>query len=117
LEETHVDVDKTNRFSIAGFDLLAYSLHAKYGRATYVPDNISDTHLGVQWVSVCYDVIRIGSYHVANIYKPPSQNWGTTNTLPVLPHPSLPVGDFNSYHPDWGFQEPDEDGEMLQDLA
>ena len=31
LEETHVDVDKTNHFSIAGFDLLAYSLHAKYG--------------------------------------------------------------------------------------
>ena len=29
LEETHVDVDKTNRFSIARFDLLAYSLHAK----------------------------------------------------------------------------------------
>ena len=24
LEETHVDVDKTNRFSIAGFDLLTY---------------------------------------------------------------------------------------------
>ena len=32
LEETHVNVDKTNRFSIAGFDLLAYSLHAKYGQ-------------------------------------------------------------------------------------
>jgi len=31
LEEIHVDVDKTNRFSIAGIDLLAYSLHAKYG--------------------------------------------------------------------------------------
>jgi len=44
LEETHVDVDKTNRFSIAGFDLLAYSLHIKYGRATYVRDNISDAH-------------------------------------------------------------------------
>ena len=31
LEETHVDVNKTNRFSITGFDLLAYSVHAKYG--------------------------------------------------------------------------------------
>ena len=81
LEETHVHVDKTNHFSIAGFDLLAYSLHA-----TYVRDNISDAHHVT--TSVCYDVIRIGSYHVANIYKPPSENWGTTNTLPVLPHPS-----------------------------
>ena len=64
LEETHVDVDKTNRFSIAGFDLLAYSLHAKYGRATYVRDNISDAHHVTS--SVCYDVIRIGSYHVGS---------------------------------------------------
>jgi len=62
LEETHVD--KTNRFSIAGFDLLAYSLHAKYGRATYVRDNISDAHHVTS--SVCYDVIRIGSYHVGS---------------------------------------------------
>ena len=60
LEETHVDVDKTNRFSIAGFDL-AYSLHTKYGRATYVRDNISDAHHVTS--SVCYDVIRIGYYY------------------------------------------------------
>jgi len=115
LEETHVDVDKTNRFSIAVFDLLAYSLHAKYGQATYVRDNIFDAHHVTS--SVCYDIVRIGSYHVANIYKPPSENWGTTNTLPVVPHPSLMVGDFSSHHPDWGYQEPDEDGKMLQDWA
>jgi len=30
LEETRVDVDKTNRFSIAGFDLLTYSLHVAH---------------------------------------------------------------------------------------
>ena len=77
--------------------------------------NISDAHHVAS--SVCYDIVRIGSYHVANIYKPPSQNWGTTNTLPVLPHPSLVVGDFNSHYPDWGYQKPDEDGEMLQDWA
>ena len=73
--------------------------------------------LTVNTSSVCYHVIRIGSYHVANIYKPPSETCGTTNTLPVLPHPSLLVGDFNSHphHPDWGYQEPDEDGKMLQD--
>jgi len=35
--------------------------------------------------------------------RPPSN---LVNTLPVLPHPSLLVGDFNSHHPDWGYQEP-----------
>jgi len=32
LEETHVDVDKTNRFSIAGFDLLALSRPLPFNR-------------------------------------------------------------------------------------
>ena len=36
LEETHVDIDAANRFSIDGFDLLSYALHPKHGRALYV---------------------------------------------------------------------------------
>jgi len=58
LEETHVDVDKTNRFSIAGFDLLTYSLHAKYGRATYIRDNISDAHHVILRIIIKIDATR-----------------------------------------------------------
>ena len=57
LEETHVDVDKTNRFSIAGFDLLTYSLHAKYGRATYIRD-ISDAHHVILRIIIKIDATR-----------------------------------------------------------
>ena len=35
LEQTHVNVDMSNRFHIAGFDIINYSLHAKHGPATY----------------------------------------------------------------------------------
>jgi len=32
-----------------------------------------------------------------------------------LPHPAVLVGDFNSHHPDWGYQEADLVGESLQE--
>ena len=35
----------------------------------------------------------------------------------VLPHPVVLVGDFNSHHPDWGYQDADLNGESLQEWA
>lgn len=42
LQETHVESDVANRFSIAGFDLVSHTLHPKHGRATYVRSDIAD---------------------------------------------------------------------------
>ncbi len=115
LQETHVNVDESSRFAISGFDVISYSLHAKHGRATYVRSDISDAAQVSS--SPCCDVIRVGGYHIANVYKPPTEHWSNTNQLPVLPHPAVLVGDFNSHHPDWGYQESDLNGESLQDWA
>ena len=115
LQETHVDGDLASRFSISGFDLVSYTLHAKYGRATYVRGNITEA-AHVLSTPFC-DVIRVGGYHVANVYKPPSESWDSTNVLPVLPHPAVFVGDFNSHHPDWGYQEADPNGDQLQNWS
>lgn len=112
LEETHVDGDTASRFSITGFDLVSYTLHAKHGRATYVRGNITEA-AHVLSTPFC-DVIRVGGYHIANVYKPPSESWDSTDVLPVLPHPAVLVGDFNSHHPDWGYQEANPDGDQLQ---
>jgi len=60
------------------------------------------------------DVIRFGGYHVTNVYKPPSERWDSTNVLAVLPYPAMFVGDFNSHHSNWGYQEADPDGDQLQ---
>ena len=103
LQETHVDGDIASRFTITGFDLVSYKLHAKHGRATYVRGNITEA---AHVVSTPFrDVIRVGGYHVANVYKPPSERWDSANVLPVLPHPSVFIGDFNSHHPDWGYKQ------------
>jgi len=45
------------------------------------------------------------------------EHWNNTNLPPVLPHPAVLVGDFNSHHPDWGYQEADLNGESLQEWA
>ena len=59
------------------------------------------------------DVIKVGSYSVANVYKPPSETWNITSPLPTLPHPAIYVGDFNSHHPHWGYDSADAEGENL----
>ena len=61
--------------------------------------------------------LPVGGYHIANIYKPPTEHWNNTNLPPFLPHPAVLVGDFNSHHPDWGYQEADMNGESLQEWA
>jgi len=55
-----------------------------------------------------------GRHHIANVYKPPTEHWNNTNLPPVLPHPAVLVGDFNSHHPDWGYHL---NGESLQEWA
>ena len=115
LQETHVDKDKASLFSIPGFDLVSYVLHPKHGRAMYVRGNISDV---AHVLSTCHcDVMRVGGFHVDYVYKPPSEGWEIGNILPILPHPAVFVGDFNSHHPDWGYADPDLEGEKLQNWA
>ena len=59
------------------------------------------------------DIVKVGSYSIANIYKPPSERWDPTNLLPTLPHPAIYVGDFNSHHTDWRYDNTDTEGENL----
>ena len=114
LQETHVENDLADRFTIPDFDLICYDLHAKHGRATYVRSNITDA-VSVQCTAHC-DVVRFGNVHIANVYKSPNEKWDR-GVLPVLPHPAVYVGDFNSHHAVWGYNTSNEDGELLLDWA
>jgi len=38
----------------------------------------------------------VGGYHIANVYKPPTEHWNNTSLSPVLPHPAVLVGDFKA---------------------
>ena len=115
LQETHVNDDKADRLNIQGFDIVNYALHSKHGRATYVRSDITEA---AHVVSTRHcDVVRVGGFHIANVYKPPSETWECPTPFPVLPHPTVLIGDFNSHHPDWGYSEPDSDGDQLQNWA
>jgi len=71
LQETHVNDDKFDCLIISGFDIISYTLHAKHGRAKYVRSDVTDdVHVSS---SPCCDVIRVGGYHIANVYKPPTE--------------------------------------------
>jgi len=52
-----------------------------------------------------------------NVYKPPSGSWDTSVSLPALSHPAIHVGDFNSHHPDWGYDSEDAEGVRLMEWA
>jgi len=110
LQETHVAVQTAGRYNIEGFDLISSTPDAKYGRATYArSESVEATSLSTS--SFC-DVIQVGGFKIANVYKPPSAHWGP-EMLPILEHPAIFTGDFNSHHTDWNYADSDEDGEML----
>ena len=63
------------------------------------------------------DVVETGGYNIANVYKPSTEPWEDTNPLPSLPHTAVYVGDFNSHLPDWGYDTPNNDSDMLLEWA
>ena len=115
LQETCIDSDVSSRFKINGFDLISYRLNDKHGRALYVKSNMTD--VSEQFSTTHCDVVKVGNYSTANVYKPPSEGWDVPNLLRPLPHPAIYVGDFNSHHPDWGYGSADTGGEQLIDWA
>lgn len=67
LQETHVNSLISNQFRISVFNLINYSLHEKYGKATYVRSNLADVETLLSISDYC-DIIRIHQFKMANIY-------------------------------------------------
>uniref|UniRef100_H3AFP2 Endonuclease/exonuclease/phosphatase domain-containing protein n=1 Tax=Latimeria chalumnae TaxID=7897 RepID=H3AFP2_LATCH len=107
-----VDSLSASCLNIEGYDLVSYSLHSKYGHATCVRPDLADMEPLPSNSDLC-DIVRVGHFRVANVYKPPSQPWPTPNILSKL----IYVGDFNSHHTTWGYRESDQNGVDLLDWA
>ncbi|XP_076823231.1 uncharacterized protein LOC143469422 [Clavelina lepadiformis] len=112
LQETHCT--SMDKLVITNFTLAGATLSRKHGLATFVHDQLSWTledqspaHSELEWL--CVDIT---GYKIINIYKPPPLRL-TPLTIPVFPHPSLYIGDFNSHHTDWGYKTTNNDGESL----
>src|SRR6218665_3989275 len=114
LQETHV-VDMTaGRYSIVSYDLLSVAPDAKYGRATYIRSTISDAAPIAS--DQFHDVVQVGDFMIANVYKPPSAGW-LSHLPPSLQHPAIYVGVFNSHHSDWVYRDMDDNGEQVAEWA
>lgn len=118
LQETHTanEMQLRTRGKIPGFKLVAHNNHEMYGLATYVRNNI--TNYAVVDCSSSDDIftvtIKINNLTIMNVYKPPNTKWPTP-PLPPLQHPTVIIGDFNSHHTCWGYQQSDLNGEAIVD--
>jgi len=87
LQETRIDIDCASHFSVSGFGLISYTLHTKHGCALYTRNDLVDVSPQLS-TSHC-DVVEIGGYNIANVYKPPSEPWEDsitweTSTVTIL---------------------------------
>lgn len=58
--------------------------------------------------------IEINDVTIVNVYKPPSAEF-QQSVLPRFENPSIVLGDFNSHHTLWGYDDIDQDGTNLVD--
>ena len=112
LQETHCT--NADKLAVPSFVLAGSTLSRKHGLATFVHERLNWTLVDqsqatseTEWL--CVDV---DGYKIVNVYKPPPTRLQTSD-LPVLPHPCLYAGDFNSPHVHWGYNTCSTDGEFL----
>ncbi|KAI5720173.1 hypothetical protein M8J77_002972 [Diaphorina citri] len=114
LQETHTENEQQleSRGSIPGYNMVGATYHKHYGIATYVRDSIENVSL----IKISTDndihkvIIQVGQITITNVYKPPQVRW-PPEVLQPYPHPSIYLGDFNSHHVIWKYQQNDDNGE------
>ena len=112
LQETHCT--SAQRLVLPDYQLAGFSLSRKHGLARFVLERLKWTFFDqspltseAEWL--CFGV---DGFKIVNVYKPPSIRLQVSD-LPVLPHPYLYAGDFNSQDVDWGYDANSVDGECL----
>lgn len=103
---------------IAEYTAIGATYHHAYGVATYVRNNIDHAHL----ISCSSDdnvhnvTVKIENIIIVNVYKPPVVPW-PNRVLPVIPHPTIYLADFDSQHEQWRYSDNNENGLKLADWA
>ncbi|XP_072390744.1 uncharacterized protein [Diabrotica undecimpunctata] len=90
-----------------------------YGTATYVHNSIQNAKMtdcscknNVSIVST-----EVNGVIIKNIYKPPLTKWPGDVIKAVDNQHTVYIGDFNSHHNKWGYENNDENGEKLLEWA
>ncbi|GFR91417.1 RNA-directed DNA polymerase from mobile element jockey-like [Elysia marginata] len=82
------------------------TIHNNFGIATYARDPGHVIGLGGSTESngTQRSCIKIGDTEVHSIYKAPTLNWDSP-PVQVVNCPAVVIGDFNSHHTEWRYQE------------
>lgn len=119
-QETHTEsTEELNaRCQIAGFDMIIAEHSRAHGIATYAQQGLADVNIVESSTAnnVYSSVVRVGGFHITNVYKSPQANWNDP-VLNIQPHPALYAGDFNSHHSEWGYTTNDLNGETVNTWA
>lgn len=120
VQETHVkdEADLASRGKVPGYEILGATYDLAYGTATYIRNTIENAvmidHSSINNIHVI--TAKIGEVTVTNVYKPPNTSW-PQHVLHQHTHPSVYVGDFNSHHQEWKYENNDANGEALINWA
>ena len=115
LQETHRGQDDI-RPRVPGMRLVAERPHEQYGSAIYVKSGIrvystkvsADNNIEVLTVLLDDDV------SITSIYKPPTQDFHLPPDAVGQHRNEIFIGDFNCHSTQWGYQDTDENGELLE---
>ncbi len=111
LQETHI-TQEGPRSAVRGYTMVGALHHDKFGIATYVKDELLPASQVLPPINPFSVGIKINGITIVNVYKPPSAQF-EQNVLPRLENPSIVLGDFNSHHTLWGYDDIDQDGTNL----
>lgn len=122
IQETHTQSkeDLSKRGVISGFKIVASEDSAAHGIVTYVKNTLVDSSDFIESKAennIYQTTVCVNNIYVTNVYKSPAAQWTQSAILKSYPHPALYLGDFNSHHQEWSYDQNDFNGEVLVDWA
>ncbi|CAI6371000.1 unnamed protein product [Macrosiphum euphorbiae] len=118
IQETHRGKDR-NKPKIRGMKLVAEIPHDKHGSAIFTKPMLeikSSDVINVEGIEIL--TIELTNCTVTSVYKPPNipftfhkpDNFNNSRTKII-------IGDFNSHHTEWGYENTNDDGERVEQWA
>lgn len=114
MQETHRS-EEMNNPRIKGMKLVAIRPHRKYGSAIFVRTSIDVTSSQISEINdIEILTIEVGKCTVTSIYKPPNSIFAFEKPVNFDTKNIHIIGDFNSHHTNWGYDETDSNGDQVE---
>ena len=118
LQETHRGPNN-NRPTITGIKMAIERPHEKYGSAIYVkPDLVITSTSMTENNDIEILTVNVGSITITSVYKPPTRQFQFDNPDSLdYNNTNVVIGDFNSHSTTWGYNNTDENGDLVEEWS